>query len=153
MGCKRFKCYQFDQIATSSLLIFRYEEDKYEKRCSRQSTRQIQFFVKMRGKFSFAEAQGKLRVIGFEIEEKLFFQLELTRVCGFAEYMSFPALVRIFFGTSKFEKSNLPFFQVVLLLPCFAQGLVKINWVRIFCSQVSSSSRGYQVSMQKILNM
>ena len=29
--------------------------------------------VKVRGKYSFAEAQGKLRVIGFEIEEKLFF--------------------------------------------------------------------------------
>ena len=41
MGCKRFKCYRFNQIATSSLLIFRYEEDKYERRCSRQSTKQI----------------------------------------------------------------------------------------------------------------
>ena len=41
MVCKRFKCYRFNQIATSSLLIFRYEEGKYESRCSRQSTRQI----------------------------------------------------------------------------------------------------------------
>ena len=59
MGCKRFKCYRFDQIAKSNWLIFHYERINMRKGVLVKVRGKYSFFAKVRGNFSFAKAQGK----------------------------------------------------------------------------------------------
>ena len=59
MGCKRFKCYRFNQIATSSLLYFVTKRINMIKGVLVEVRGKYSFFAKVRGNFSFAEAQGK----------------------------------------------------------------------------------------------